>query len=132
MAGVFKTPDRPRVLAAWGPRVGDRAALALYRHQWIMDTIKWVVLTSLVLVAVAVHTIGRYWSVRLAWLLGALCLGYAATSLLFYWRFHVEAGRALGTKVTGRNAPPLDYEMYLQWCRRNEVLPLKGRTATTD
>ena len=102
MAGSFTIPDKARVLEAWEPVSGRPAALALYRGKYAVGSAKWVALADFAIVLwpfIQCGPSGR----------------------------HKEAGRELGIKITGKNAPPSDLDLYLQWCRRNGVQPLSSR-----
>lgn len=132
MAGSFRIPDKALVLAAWEPVIGHPAATALYRGKYVLGAAKWVALADFAIVFVAVHSVEPLWAGRVAWWVGILAIGYIGSGFYFVWKWHKEAGRALGIKITGKNAPPSDRDRYLQWCRRNNVQPLSSRTANAD
>jgi hypothetical protein len=124
--GPPKIPDRERLLGVWEPLVGRPAALALFRGKWVLAVLPWAAVADFALVWI-IYGISPSFDVRFAWLAGALGIGFAASGFFFLWQWHHEAGRALGVKITSRNAPPSDWNAYLAWCRRNGVRPLTER-----
>jgi hypothetical protein len=126
MASIYHIPVKSRVLEAWEPVIGHPAAVAMYRAKWVVQMIRWVALAYFVLVFVTFHT-ARSSAVAVAWVAGLAGAGFSLSAFYFLRQWRKEAGRALGIKITGKNAPPSDPDLYLQWCRSNGVQPLTSR-----
>jgi hypothetical protein len=100
---ALKGPDRAAILENWAPLVGKPAAIAIYRGRRIISLTPLVCLGYVLVIYLSVH-LAPSAAPWIAAFLGIVCFVLVCSSAFFLRQWHRNAGKALGLRITSKNA----------------------------
>jgi hypothetical protein len=123
-----RVPAKDGYLDFWEPRVGRKSATYMWWSKMVVASAPRVVLADVVVIF-AVVMLKLHFALALAWVVGAVGVAFLASGVFALLLSCRIATKALGVRVTPKSFPPVDNDMYRNWCKRNGISPFRGKAS---